>query len=131
MFAGGRIRLRLNVKELAHPDRLADLDLTIWGDNLHAPLIERIVELPIDIYGGELSTTPHRLDFHLCLCQLMLPDLLLHLLFSTWKADIGLFVLQSGCPGMMAFCQLSIFSTWVPAPSTAFPRAAGVCCRED
>jgi hypothetical protein len=51
--AGGRIRVRLNVKELANPDRLADLELIIWGDNLHAPMIERIVELPMDVYGGD------------------------------------------------------------------------------
>ena len=44
--------MRLNVKDLGDPERLADLDLMIWGDNLHAPLIERIVELPMDIYGG-------------------------------------------------------------------------------
>ena len=45
--------MRLNVKELANPDRLADLELIIWGDNLHAPMIERIVELPMDVYGGD------------------------------------------------------------------------------
>lgn len=45
--------MRLAVKELGNPERLADLDLIIWGDNLHAPLIERIVELPIDIYDGK------------------------------------------------------------------------------
>ncbi|CAL8466123.1 g5659 [Coccomyxa elongata] len=52
---GGRLRLRLNVKDLGDPERLADLDLMIWGDNLHAPLIERIVELPMDIYGGRVN----------------------------------------------------------------------------
>lgn len=52
------------MKELGDPDRLANLDLTIWGDNLHAPIIERIVELPMDIYAGALRIT--------------LPNVLLH-----------------------------------------------------
>ena len=51
--AGGRIRVQVKAKELGVKDRLADLELIIWGDNLHAPLVERIVELPMDIYGGE------------------------------------------------------------------------------
>lgn len=50
--AGGRVRVRVNVKEMGVRDRLADLELIIWGENLHAPLIERVVELPMDIYGG-------------------------------------------------------------------------------
>ncbi len=58
-YAGGRLRLRLNVKDLGDPERLADLDLMIWGDNLHAPLIERIVELPMDIYGGRCPSRLH------------------------------------------------------------------------
>ena len=53
--AGGRVRVRVNVKEMGIQDRLADLELIIWGDNLHAPLMERIVELPMDIYGGVFS----------------------------------------------------------------------------
>ena len=46
------MRVRVNVKEMGIKDRLADLDVTIWGENLHAPLIERLLELPMDIYGG-------------------------------------------------------------------------------
>ena len=49
---GGRVRVRVSVKEMGIKDRLADLDVTIWGENLHAPLIERLLELPMDIYGG-------------------------------------------------------------------------------
>ena len=44
--------MRVNVKEMGIKDRLADLELIIWGENLHAPLAERVVELPMDIYGG-------------------------------------------------------------------------------
>ena len=46
------MRVQVEVKELGMKDRLANLEVIIWGDNLHAPLIERIVELPMDIYGG-------------------------------------------------------------------------------
>ena len=46
------MRVRVNVKEMGIMNRLADLDVTIWGENLHAPLIERLLELPMDIYGG-------------------------------------------------------------------------------
>lgn len=46
------MRVRVNVKEMGVRNRLADLELIIWGENLHAPLIERVVELPMDIYGG-------------------------------------------------------------------------------
>lgn len=56
VLAGGRVHVRVNVKDMGVPDRLADLELIIWGHNLHAPLIERVVELPMDIYGG---TAPH------------------------------------------------------------------------
>ena len=44
--------MQVKAKELGVKDQLADLELIIWGDNLHAPLVERIVELPMDIYGG-------------------------------------------------------------------------------
>ena len=46
------MRVRVNVKEMGIKDRLADLEAIIWGDNLHAPLIERLLELPMDIYTG-------------------------------------------------------------------------------
>ncbi len=46
------MRVRVNVKEMGIKDRLADLEAIIWGDNLHAPLIERLLELPMDIYAG-------------------------------------------------------------------------------
>ena len=50
---GGRVRVRVTVKGLnlarGHP---GDLEATIWGEDLHAPLIERVIELPMDMYGG-------------------------------------------------------------------------------
>ena len=69
--AGGRIRVQVKAKELGMKDRLADLELIIWGDNLHAPLVERIVELPMDIYGG----ASHLSTKYLCLpCAMILPS---------------------------------------------------------
>lgn len=34
-------------------DAFPDTSITIGGKNLHAPLIERILELPMDIYAGQ------------------------------------------------------------------------------
>ncbi len=48
--------MRVNVREMGVRDRLANLELIIWGENLHAPLIERVVELPMDIYGGVVQS---------------------------------------------------------------------------
>ena len=64
--AGGRIRVQVKAKELGVKDRLADLELIIWGDNLHAPLVERIVELPMDIYGGAYHLSMKELLIALC-----------------------------------------------------------------
>lgn len=47
--------MRLNVKDMGIEDRLADLELIIWGENLHAPLVERVLELPMDIYAGTIA----------------------------------------------------------------------------
>ena len=57
--------MQVKAKELGVKDRLADLELIIWGDNLHAPLMERIVELPMDIYEGA-----YPLSVKLCLLSL-------------------------------------------------------------
>ena len=52
--AGGRVRVHLRVKGLGVVGQLPDLRLTVGGDNLHAPLVERIVELPMDITEGDM-----------------------------------------------------------------------------
>ena len=52
--AGGRVRVHLRVKGLGVVGQLPDLRLTVGGDNLHAPLVERIVELPMDITEGDI-----------------------------------------------------------------------------
>lgn len=59
------MRVQVRVKEMGIKDRLADLDVSIWGEDLHAPLMERLVELPMDIYGGVcLAMTLHTLTCH-------------------------------------------------------------------
>lgn len=37
------------------PDRPANLMVSIQGANLHGPLIERLIELPMDIYEGRVG----------------------------------------------------------------------------
>ena len=43
--------IRVDCKRLG--DAYPDTDISISGRNIHAPLIERILELPMDIYEGE------------------------------------------------------------------------------
>jgi hypothetical protein len=52
------VHVRVKVNDMGLEERLPNLELTIWGQNLHAPMIERIVELPMDIYGGEWIWLP-------------------------------------------------------------------------
>ena len=47
------MRVRVAVKGLRPAEgQLGDLEATIWGEDLHAPLIERVVELPMDVTAG-------------------------------------------------------------------------------
>lgn len=50
VFAGGRIRARVVSKGLHLP--YPDTRINVWGRNLHAPMAERVLELPIDVYDG-------------------------------------------------------------------------------
>jgi hypothetical protein len=58
---GGHVRVLVKAKGLLENElatggtKIPDLSITICGKNLHAPLIERIVELPMDIDGGRLN----------------------------------------------------------------------------
>jgi hypothetical protein len=44
--------VKVTAKHINDPERLADLDIVVFGSNLHAPVLERILEIPIDIYDG-------------------------------------------------------------------------------
>ncbi len=50
--------MRVACKGIGAVDKYNDteLQMAIWGENLHAPLVERILELPMDIYGGACLT---------------------------------------------------------------------------
>ena len=64
---GGRLRVRVEASGVTsgvvpQPGQVAvstarvpNLDIRITGQDLHAPLIERLVELPMDIYAGRVS----------------------------------------------------------------------------
>ncbi len=44
--------MKVTAKHMNDPDRLADLNIVVFGSDLHAPVLERILEIPIDIYDG-------------------------------------------------------------------------------
>ena len=50
---GGGIRARVVSKGLHL--RYPDTHVRIWGKNLHAPMADRVLELPMDVYEGESS----------------------------------------------------------------------------
>ncbi|KAK9840821.1 hypothetical protein WJX81_007219 [Elliptochloris bilobata] len=54
---GGRVRVRVSCKGIGAADKYngTDLQMAIWGEDLHAPLVERVLELPMDIYDGRLN----------------------------------------------------------------------------
>ena len=53
--AGGKIKARVVSKGLNL--RYPNTRINLWGDNLHAPMAERILELPMDVYQGEFAFT--------------------------------------------------------------------------
>lgn len=46
--------MRVNSKNLhlAYPDT----KISLWGKNLHAPMAERVLELPMDVYDGKTKS---------------------------------------------------------------------------
>jgi hypothetical protein len=53
--AGGRMRVRVTCKGIGATDKSTDLQMSVFADNLHAPLAERLLELPMDVYDGVAS----------------------------------------------------------------------------
>ncbi len=47
--------MRLTAQHVGVPDIWPDMTVTIRANSLHAPLVERILELPMDIQEGTLS----------------------------------------------------------------------------
>lgn len=56
---GGTLRISLKGKNLFLDEQVPFLKATITGQNLHAPLIERFVEIPMDIQEGRVNGTIH------------------------------------------------------------------------
>ena len=52
------MRVRVTCKGISAVDKYNDteLQMAVWGENLHAPLVERVLELPMDIYDGACLT---------------------------------------------------------------------------
>jgi hypothetical protein len=52
---GGAIRVRVDCKHMATPGRWGDLLVRVGGKNLHAPVLENLLDIPMDVYGGRLD----------------------------------------------------------------------------
>lgn len=53
------MRVRVTCKGIGAVDKHqgTDLQMAVWAENLHAPLAERLLELPMDIYDGAVRAT--------------------------------------------------------------------------
>jgi hypothetical protein len=51
----GKVEVRLTAVDMAVPDVCPQVITSVRGKGLHAPLVERLLELPMDIYGGRLD----------------------------------------------------------------------------
>lgn len=64
--SGGRVTVRVTARDMMRENVWPTCEVAIGGENLHAPLIERLFELPMDIYGGrcdgELLLSMHEED---------------------------------------------------------------------
>ena len=56
-LSGGRVAVSVKASNMLQPGVWPECDVTISGVGLHAPIIERLIELPMDIYGGTLNGT--------------------------------------------------------------------------
>jgi len=52
---GGRVRVRIAASEMAADVPWPKCTVTVDGDGLHAALIDRMLEIPMDVYGGTLT----------------------------------------------------------------------------
>lgn len=47
--------MTVDVTEMLRSYRLPDLDLKVFGKDLYGPLIDRILEIPLDIHDGRAN----------------------------------------------------------------------------
>lgn len=59
IHTGGHVAVRVFHRWLPAPDCRDDLTLSVVGTQLEAPLIERLLELPLDIHRGTLNGEVH------------------------------------------------------------------------
>lgn len=52
---GGDLRVTVDVKDMLRDDMWPQLDAKVFGKNLHGPLIDRILEIPMDIHEGRAN----------------------------------------------------------------------------
>ncbi|GAX75992.1 hypothetical protein CEUSTIGMA_g3435.t1 [Chlamydomonas eustigma] len=52
---GGHVTVTLRCSDIGLPDRRPNLFVSIRGADLHGPLVERTVELPMDVYEGRVG----------------------------------------------------------------------------
>lgn len=57
--SGGRLRLRVSNVWPEDPDGAMDLRISVYGRGFHAPLIDRLIELPMDINAGVVDGELH------------------------------------------------------------------------
>lgn len=53
--AGGSFEVHLSAQNVNAPGVCPEVAATIQAQDLHAPLVERLLELPMDIYSGRLG----------------------------------------------------------------------------
>lgn len=44
--------MRVTAKRINDAEHWPDLSIVVYGRRVHAPMLERILEIPIDIYDG-------------------------------------------------------------------------------
>lgn len=56
---GGAVRVTVSGKDLFKENNTPDLQVEITGKHLHAPMLERLIEVPIDLQEGRVNGTVH------------------------------------------------------------------------
>ena len=52
---GGRVRVHVGCTHLNTPERWPELEVRVEGANLHAPILEHLLDVPIDVHSGNLN----------------------------------------------------------------------------
>ena len=52
---GGRVRVHVGCAHMGVPERWPELTVKVEGTNLHAPMLEHLLDVPIDVHSGNLT----------------------------------------------------------------------------